>query len=104
LDLQPSRARQPIRAELFVTRKRSPGSPSTSISRRRSTSEFFGVIRWGVSPRFRLQIRKIPSREQSFAPHTVVASTEPPPRDPVVSVSSLSKRYGEVVAVDDVTA
>jgi hypothetical protein len=34
----------------------------------------------------------------------VVASTEPPPRDPVVSVSSLSKRYGEVVAVDDVTA
>jgi ABC-2 type transport system ATP-binding protein len=31
------------------------------------------------------------------------ASTEPLPADPVVRVSSLTKRYGEVVAVDDVT-
>jgi ABC-2 type transport system ATP-binding protein len=31
------------------------------------------------------------------------ASREPLPRGPVVSASSLTKRYGEVVAVDDVT-
>jgi ABC-2 type transport system ATP-binding protein len=31
------------------------------------------------------------------------AFSEPVPRDPVVSVSSLTKRYGEVVAVDAVT-
>jgi ABC-2 type transport system ATP-binding protein len=33
----------------------------------------------------------------------VGASSEPPARDPVVRVSSLTKRYREVVAVDDVT-
>jgi ABC-2 type transport system ATP-binding protein len=36
-------------------------------------------------------------------PTPMPTSTEPPPGDPVVSVRSLSKRYGEVVAVDDVT-
>ena len=36
-------------------------------------------------------------------PRPVVAPMDPTPRDPVVSVSSLRKRYGEVVAVDDVT-
>jgi ABC-2 type transport system ATP-binding protein len=36
-------------------------------------------------------------------PRPVEASTEPLPRDPVVTVSSLTKRYGEVVAVDDLT-
>jgi len=36
-------------------------------------------------------------------PRPVVAPGEPPPRAPVVSVSSLSKHYGEVLAVDDVT-
>jgi ABC-2 type transport system ATP-binding protein len=33
----------------------------------------------------------------------VEASTQPPPRGPVVSVSALTKRYRDVVAVDDVT-
>jgi ABC-2 type transport system ATP-binding protein len=36
-------------------------------------------------------------------PTLMPASTEPLRRDPVVSVSSLTKRYGEVVAVDEVT-
>ena len=36
-------------------------------------------------------------------PTPVVASTEPRLPGPVVSVSSLTKRYDEVVAVDDVT-
>jgi len=36
-------------------------------------------------------------------PAPVVAYTEPLPRDPVVTASSLSKRYGEVVAVDELT-
>ena len=36
-------------------------------------------------------------------PTPMPASTEPLPRDPVVTVSSLTKRYGEVLAVDDVT-
>jgi ABC-2 type transport system ATP-binding protein len=36
-------------------------------------------------------------------PMLMPASTEPLRRDPVVSVSSLTKRYGEVVAVDEVT-
>jgi ABC-2 type transport system ATP-binding protein len=36
-------------------------------------------------------------------PTPMPAPTEPPPGDPVVSVRSLSKRYDEVVAVDDVT-
>ena len=36
-------------------------------------------------------------------PELAEASDEPPRRDPVVSVSSLTKRYGKVVAVDDVT-
>jgi ABC-2 type transport system ATP-binding protein len=33
----------------------------------------------------------------------MLASTEPLPGDPVVSVSSLTKRFGDVVAVDDLT-
>jgi ABC-2 type transport system ATP-binding protein len=33
----------------------------------------------------------------------LAASTEPLPGDPVVTVRSLTKRYGEVVAVDDLT-
>jgi ABC-2 type transport system ATP-binding protein len=36
-------------------------------------------------------------------PRPVAASTEPPPRDPVVRVSSLTKRYGELVAVDELS-
>ena len=32
-----------------------------------------------------------------------MAATEPPPPEPVVSVSSLTKRYGSFAAVDDVT-
>jgi ABC-2 type transport system ATP-binding protein len=36
-------------------------------------------------------------------PMLMPSSTEPLRRDPVVSVSSLTKRYGEVVAVDEVT-
>jgi ABC-2 type transport system ATP-binding protein len=37
------------------------------------------------------------------AEKSLEASTDPPVRDPVVKVSSLTKRYREVVAVDDVT-
>jgi ABC-2 type transport system ATP-binding protein len=36
-------------------------------------------------------------------PRRMVSPTEAPPRHAVVSVNSLSKRYGEVLAVDDVT-
>jgi ABC-2 type transport system ATP-binding protein len=36
-------------------------------------------------------------------PSLSVAPAEPLPRDPVVAVTSLTKRYGEVLAVDDVT-
>jgi ABC-2 type transport system ATP-binding protein len=36
-------------------------------------------------------------------PRSVMAPAEPPPRGPVVRVSSLTKRYGEILAVDDVT-
>jgi ABC-2 type transport system ATP-binding protein len=36
-------------------------------------------------------------------PRQIVSSAEAPPRKAVVSVNSLSKRYGEVLAVDDVT-
>jgi ABC-2 type transport system ATP-binding protein len=37
------------------------------------------------------------------APASAPASTAATPRDPVVTVRSLSKRFGELVAVDDVT-
>jgi ABC-2 type transport system ATP-binding protein len=36
-------------------------------------------------------------------PSVAVAPAEPLPRDPVVAVRSLTKRYGEVLAVDDVS-
>jgi ABC-2 type transport system ATP-binding protein len=46
-----------------------------------------------------------PAAAQSMdgRPMPVPESTEPPPDVPVVSVRSLSKRYGEVVAVDEIT-
>ncbi len=37
------------------------------------------------------------------ATDVAATTTEPPPRDPVVRISSLTKRYGGVVAVEDLT-
>jgi len=37
------------------------------------------------------------------APATAATTTEPPQPDPVVTVSSLTKRYGELTAIEDLT-
>jgi ABC-2 type transport system ATP-binding protein len=47
--------------------------------------------------------RRAATTRAAGRPSLLVAPAEPPPRDPVVAVRSLTKRYGEVLAVDDVT-